>query len=599
MCGPNASPDFAEPPVVDVGSLPRDAAGKHELILAVHRDGRRYCYSYGSLGALRRGSPTIRVRRGETFAMRIVNDIASQAKGEDVPAAALPPCGPAMPSMHESSRVAHYVGYLDHIMVDHFVPMTGLDTNIHLHGFQGPPSEEDIFLSTLSTPMHACEYAITIPRTQPPGTYFYHPHAHGSSYREVSTGLSGVWIVEPDRPQIAPSADHVVVLQYAQPFAVDNAFAPDSTPIDIASAAYEGSLKPAPPVAYDPFAPPPWPFSFAVRAGSIRLDPTGCNGPAAETEIAVGGAAAPATLDVPGGQTQLLRIVNGTSDSSKLLSLRDDAGTPVPLRIVGRDGIPVSGDDAAPLSGYLSVDRAMVVPMGRIDALVTLAPGRSLVLSSEHFCQGADGFYQLHHDLLKIVASDGPALPAGLISRPIDVARTPAAELVAYAKSHPSKIRRRAITFTEYAIPAAGKVPAHAAFFITDTTDPHFHEHPFQPRYAPGATVPDNPDVVVKAGTIEEWYLINTTMETHVFHIHQMDYVDEREYDGVPVAGDTTFVPVGKFLPNPKDPDHPLVQPSITKVLLDFRHVPRGTFVFHCHMLYHEDHGMMGIVKVV
>ncbi|MBV8283850.1 MAG: multicopper oxidase domain-containing protein, partial [Candidatus Eremiobacteraeota bacterium] len=39
--------------------------------------------------------------------------------------------------------------------------------------------------------------------------------------------------------------------------------------------------------------------------------------------------------------------------------------------------------------------------------------------------------------------------------------------------------------------------------------------------------------------------------------------------------------------------------PSRTRLLLDFRNVPRGTFVFHCHMLFHEDRGMMGIIRVV
>ena len=105
--------------------------------------------------------------------------------------------------------------------------------------------------------------------------------------------------------------------------------------------------------------------------------------------------------------------------------------------------------------------------------------------------------------------------------------------------------------------------------------------------------------MVVKAGTIEEWYLINATMESHVFHIHQMAYVQEKSPAGIPVTVDTTFVPVGKLLPNPRDPNYPLVKPSITKILLDFRHVPKGTFVFHCHMLFHEDNGMMAIIKVV
>jgi FtsP/CotA-like multicopper oxidase with cupredoxin domain len=59
------------------------------------------------------------------------------------------------------------------------------------------------------------------------------------------------------------------------------------------------------------------------------------------------------------------------------------------------------------------------------------------------------------------------------------------------------------------------------------------------------------------------------------------------------------FVPIGTLLPNKKDPNYPLVKPRITKILLDFRHVPRGTFVFHCHMLFHEDRGMMAIIKVV
>ena len=57
--------------------------------------------------------------------------------------------------------------------------------------------------------------------------------------------------------------------------------------------------------------------------------------------------------------------------------------------------------------------------------------------------------------------------------------------------------------------------------------------------------------------------------------------------------------PVGTLLPNPKDPAYPLVKPSRTKVLLDFRNVPRGTFLFHCHMLFHEDAGMMAVIKVV
>jgi FtsP/CotA-like multicopper oxidase with cupredoxin domain len=106
------------------------------------------------------------------------------------------------------------------------------------------------------------------------------------------------------------------------------------------------------------------------------------------------------------------------------------------------------------------------------------------------------------------------------------------------------------------------------------------------------------PNVVVKQGSIEEWDLFNATIETHSFHIHQMSFVALGERSG-PATLDTVLVPFGKLLPNRKQSDYPLVAPSRTRILLDFRHVPRGTFVFHCHMLFHEDRGMMGVIKVV
>jgi FtsP/CotA-like multicopper oxidase with cupredoxin domain len=204
----------------------------------------------------------------------------------------------------------------------------------------------------------------------------------------------------------------------------------------------------------------------------------------------------------------------------------------------------------------------------------------------------------MHHELLDLKAVPA-ADPSGTVaSREESAAQTAAARLVSFARAHPQLVHRRAITFTEYAFPKRGKIPAHQAFYITDTTNPDFHEHPFWPMYRPGARFPDRADVVVKQGSIEEWYLINATMETHGFHIHQMAFVEENSFMGVPVTIDTVFIPVGKLLPNPRDPNYPLIAPSITRVLLDFRHVPKGEFLFHCHMLYHEDHGMMGVIRV-
>jgi FtsP/CotA-like multicopper oxidase with cupredoxin domain len=313
----------------------------------------------------------------------------------------------------------------------------------------------------------------------------------------------------------------------------------------------------------------------------------------------VNGTDVPASLSVPAGQTQLLRIVNGTSDTAELFALRDDAGHRQPLQVASLDGVPISGDMERPLAHYLAFEKLMVTPMGRADVLLAVPAGATYTLSIEHYCSGADAFFEMHHDLVRIRAVPTAGAGTTLASLPETAEQTPAAQLVAFAHAHPSLIHRRAIAFTEYAFPKAGKTKAHQAFYITDITSPNFHEHPFWPSYRNGTTVPADADIVVKQGSIEEWSLINTTMESHGFHIHQMAFVQERSPMGVPVTLDTAFVPVGELLPNPHDPNYPLVKPSITKILLDFRRVPKGTFVFHCHMLFHEDHGMMGVIRVV
>ncbi len=599
-CGAALTGAFTEPPRVNLWTLPVDAGGRNELVLGVHKDRDRYCYRDKVNGTVSAVAPVIVVRRGERFDLRIANDISTQSPGEFVASSALPPC---MPMAMPPAKVAHYVGYMNHPVDDVWMPKPAVDTNVHLHGFQGPAIAENIFLSTLSTPMHACEYHIDIPLSQQPGTYFYHPHVHGGSAEQIAGGLAGVWIVEPDTPQIAPSADHLVYLAYGWPAKLDYQYMPDYTPLYIAGMVHEAALKNAKPVAYNPFNPPAWPLGFPLSAAGLAMDPGACDGINPEARVSVNGHATPATLAVAGGQDQLLRVVNGTSDSPKMLKMRDENGNTVPMQVAEIDANPLSGDAAHPLARYLSVDKLMVSSANRSDILVSVPPGRTYTLWSTHYCEGSMAFLQLPHPLLHLtgttVAQSDPA-PA-VVSQPVNVADTPAAKLVAYAGAHPSLVRKRAITFTEYLFPASGKkIPVHSSYFVTDTTDRNFREHAFYPQFAKGQMVPERADITVKRGSIEEWYIFNATMESHTFHIHQMSFVQlDGGPEGVPVTIDDMWDPVGTLLPNPKDPQYPLVKPSLVRVLMDFRNVPRGTFVFHCHMLFHEDRGMMGIIRVV
>jgi FtsP/CotA-like multicopper oxidase with cupredoxin domain len=105
---------------------------------------------------------------------------------------------------------------------------------------------------------------------------------------------------------------------------------------------------------------------------------------------------------------------------------------------------------------------------------------------------------------------------------------------------------------------------------------------------------PDNPPAIVTTqGTTEDWIIQNRSLEQHDFHIHQIHFL-LLERDGHPVPPsarqfrDMIPIPFWKG----KGP-----YPSV-KVRMDFRGPDVGDFVYHCHILEHEDKGMMAIIRV-
>ena len=100
-------------------------------------------------------------------------------------------------------------------------------------------------------------------------------------------------------------------------------------------------------------------------------------------------------------------------------------------------------------------------------------------------------------------------------------------------------------------------------------------------------------DTVVRLGDLEEWTLQNWTNELHVFHIHQLDFqVTANGDEPAPFTGyqDTVNMPL-RIDEN---------TPSEVKVLIPFTNpIIVGKFVYHCHILEHEDGGMMASIEVV
>jgi FtsP/CotA-like multicopper oxidase with cupredoxin domain len=104
----------------------------------------------------------------------------------------------------------------------------------------------------------------------------------------------------------------------------------------------------------------------------------------------------------------------------------------------------------------------------------------------------------------------------------------------------------------------------------------------------------DIPDIVAEQGTVEDWIIENRSSELHAFHIHQLhflllQYMQQDVHENF--LRDTMNVP---YLNG-----RTLTYPSI-RVRMDFRDPNTiGTFPYHCHLLEHEDKGMMGIIRVV
>jgi FtsP/CotA-like multicopper oxidase with cupredoxin domain len=91
-------------------------------------------------------------------------------------------------------------------------------------------------------------------------------------------------------------------------------------------------------------------------------------------------------------------------------------------------------------------------------------------------------------------------------------------------------------------------------------------------------------DQFVNLGETEEWTILNPTFSPHPFHIHinpfQITRIDGQPVNALSYEDTTVVAPNGGSI-------------TFLTRFLDFA----GTWVYHCHILGHEDGGMMGIVQ--
>jgi suppressor of ftsI len=261
----------------------------------------------------------------------------------------------------------------------------------------------------------------------------------------------------------------------------------------------------------------------------------------------VNGALRPQIAIAP-GERQFWRIANTSPDLYADLQIDTEQ-----LEIVALDGMPLSFHD--PKRRAELRDHLLVPPAGRVEAIVTgPKPGIHASLRTRCFDTGPDGDPNPAMVLADIVDSVQP------IRGPFLVSFAPRAPL--YKPLPPKRIERIENSPSD--------------FIVTFTEDKNgFYIN--GKKYSPS----DPPMTSVSIGGFHHWRVVNDTHEVHPFHIHQVHfliYAQNGRRLKQPEWLDTVDVPVEGNVDLMMDFTDPII---------------RGVSLFHCHLLSHEDKGMM------
>jgi FtsP/CotA-like multicopper oxidase with cupredoxin domain len=386
-------------------------------------------------------------------------------------------------------------------------------TNTHFHGFHVTPSGAGDNVFAHVQPGETFHHDFVIPPDHPGGLYWYHPHMHGLTDKQLYNGMAGLFVIEGGAATLPGLVDKTHVL-----LALKNTLVTGTAP--------NRALQPEP-----------------AASGSMQT----INGDLL------------AALALAPGETQLWRIANIGNDAYYDLSLDGHTFT-------------VVAEDGHLLWDTYDTTELFMPPGKRLEVAVTGGAAGSYSLRQNGYTQGPFG--QWPAQVMADVTVSGPAqTPATVPAHPaprVDLANEPIAH-------------RRTVVMSES--------------FDSSTNTPYFYMNGvlFQ-DITPG-------DVVqVTLGTTEEWVIRNDpstaaggTSEDHPFHLHINHMVHIGGGTWEPSTGmATSFVPV-----DPKGAADTINVKSGEYVLVRVRFTDyTGLTVFHCHITFHEDMGMMGEVNI-
>ncbi|HXW17163.1 MAG TPA: multicopper oxidase domain-containing protein [Candidatus Acidoferrales bacterium] len=529
-----------------VAQEPRDLRshdGVLEVSLAIRNEtdaaGRtRFCYVAGDGSE----SPNLRVSPGDLLILKLTNELRDAAAG--VSGANL---------MH-----AHMKSEGDSNSCTSGL-MTPTSTNLHFHGFTIPPicHQDDVLKTSISPGDPPFEYRFRVPANQPPGLYWYHPHIHGFTKVQVFGGASGAIIVEGierANKALAGLPERVLIIRD------------------------QDLLNPnAPPSKSEPVVP----HMLYDRDGDAANTGTGFGKPAKDLSVNFVSVPypdyPPAVIEMKPEERELWRVVNASGITYLNLQVLFNR-VPQPLGLVALDGVPLSENGTT--REFVDWQTHLGVPPGGRVEFIVKGPARgvSALFVTRTVDTGAGGENDPNRALAIIKSPEDAPEPRSRLAASPEPLPPPPIEWL----GNVTPVRVRRLYFSEKLLEPNNPNTATEFYLTVDGQTPA----PFDPKS-------DTPNIVAKQGTVEDWIIENRSNELHAFHIHQLHFM-LLDYLGVnvnePFLRDTVNVPYfnGKTL----------VYPSV-RLRLDFRDPNTvGTFLYHCHLLEHEDGGMMGLIRV-
>lgn len=445
----------------------------------------------------------------------------------------------------------------------------GEATNFHSHGLHVSPLGQGDNVLIQIAPQETWNTVIDIPDDHFTGINWYHPHLHEKTDKQVEGGLSGLLAIAPDRE----------IKEYE---GLENA------PLKIFG------LKS---IYYDKTSSNP-------AGGVYKMGQPSATGGILDNVIYSVNEQYNPTVTMNTGEWQVWTIANLGNNSWFNIKLVDETGkNDQPLYIIGNDG------DSGVIKNPSETDTVFVPPGKRMTVLARVSqPGKYYLLNNASEAITPIDKNKKPNGYFDFLTPNG-YLNDGHLKHPQAVIGT----VEVTGQSAPGRV----------AIPELiGEVSSEGSRLITATPD-NYRQLEFKTQGKPeggkpdflinGEKWPNVPVIMPMLDTVEEWTLVNASkeignIEWHPFHIHQNDFTIKSIND-VPLTDLSDFVRDTVALPPPYKPgtsvkSNPFGTPQVngdpTKVVIrmGFDDFP-GAYVYHCHILDHEDSGMMGTVRVI